>query len=70
MTLRKRCFDKKFSREFFVKAPFFIGCKSMISPALWLSVPYRKQFKIAKIRVKEDLLAKIAATRAENDHYI
>jgi len=66
MPPRKRWFDEKFSREFVIKPPFFVGLISLIFIKYYISDTCRKSLKSAKIRIKRMLMKKIAATSAEN----
>ena len=69
LTLWKRYFDRKFSREFFVKVPFWWVENSCVFVSYWLSVLYKKQLKFAKFRARWSSFLKIACIRAENCHF-
>ena len=69
LTLWKRYFDEKFSREFFVKVPFWWVENRCCFVSSWLSVFYNKRPKFAKFRAKWGSFLKIACIRAENCHF-
>ena len=69
LTLWKRYFDRKFSREFFVKVPFWWVENNYRFVSCWLSTLYKKWPKFAKFRAKWDSFLKIACIRAENCHF-
>lgn len=70
MTRWKRYFDKKFSREFCVKVPFYVYQNCPILITTYVSILYKKSLRIAKIGPRRVPVQKIACIWAEKCQFL